>query len=198
MSGTQTSAELTSFFRRIFRNCVQFSRTASIHFHFIDWRHVREMIDAGEGTYSELKNICVWDKGSGSLGAMYRSQHEFVLVFKSGRGRHVRNFATGEKGRYRTNIWKAPGMAQFGKGRAEELGSHPTPKSVPLLIEAIRDCSNPGDLIFDPFCGSDAGAPPSTSTRCISMPRSSDSARSAANPSSTLTAAASTRSRPIA
>ena len=154
MSGKQTSAELTSFFRRVFRNCVQFTRTASIHFHFIDWRHVREMIDAGDGVYTELKNICVWDKQSGGLGAMYRSQHEFVCVFKAGRGRHVRNFATGDKGRFRTNIWRYDGQAQFGKGRTEQLNSHPTPKSVAMVIDAIRDCSNTGDLILDPFCGS--------------------------------------------
>jgi hypothetical protein len=122
MSGGQTSAELTSFFRRVFRNCVQFSRTASIHYHFIDWRHVREMIDAGDGVYAELKNICVWDKQVCGLGSMYRSQHEFVCVFKAGRGRHVRNFATGDKGRHRANIWRADGMSQFGKGPKRSAG----------------------------------------------------------------------------
>lgn len=154
MSGTQTSAELSAFFRRIFRNCVQHSRSASIHYQCIDWRHVREMIDAGDGVYTELKNICVWDKGSGALGSFYRSQHEFVLAFKSGRGRHVNLFGLGETGRYRTNIWRYDGMAQFKKGRKEELAAHPTCKSVAMVTDAIRDCSNPSDLILDPFCGS--------------------------------------------
>lgn len=171
MSGKQTPAELTAFFRRIFRNCTQASRTASIHFQCIDWRHVREMIDAADGIYSEFKNICVWDKGVGSLGSMYRSQHEFVLVFKSGRGRHVRNFATGTNGRYRTNIWSYSGQATFGKGRDEALAAHPTPKSVEMVIDAIRDCSNPGDLILDPFCGSatTAAAAHHTGRRCATV-----------------------------
>jgi DNA modification methylase len=158
MSGSQTSAELTRFFRRIFRNCVQFSRPASIHYQFIDWRHVREMIDAGDGVYTELKNICVWDKGLPSLGSMYRSQHEFCLVFKSGRGRHVRNFATGTHGRTRSNIWRYEGMSGFGKDREALLAAHPSPKNVAMLIDAIRDCSNAGDLILDPFCGSGSTA----------------------------------------
>lgn len=152
MSGSQTSAELAAFLRRIFRNCVEASRKASIHYHCIDWRHVREMIDAGEGVYTELKNICVWDKGQGALSSFYRSQHEFVLVFKAGRGKHINQM--GEAGRYRTNVWAYEGQAQFHKGRKEDLERHPTSKSVPMVVDAIRDCSNPGDLILDPFCGS--------------------------------------------
>ena len=156
MSGQQTSVELVAFLRKVFRNCAEHSHKASIHFHCIDWRHVREMIDAGEGVYTELKNICVWDKGVGSLGSFYRSQHEFVLVFKSGRGKHVNNM--GAAGRYRTNIWSYEGQAQFHKGRQDDLASHPTPKNPAMIVDAIRDCSNPGDLILDPFCGSGSTA----------------------------------------
>jgi DNA modification methylase len=156
MSGKQTEAELTAFFRRVFRNCVQYSRPASIHFQCIDWRHVREMIDAAEGVYTEFKNICVWDKGVPALGSMYRSQHEFILVFKSGRGRHVRNFATGKTGRFRSNIWKYERESHFSKDRDEI--AHPTPKIPAMIIDAIRDVTNPGDLVLDPFCGSGATA----------------------------------------
>jgi DNA modification methylase len=153
MSGEQTPAELTVFFRRIFRNCVQFSRSASIHYQCIDWRHVREMIDAGEGVYTELKQLVVWDKGSGSMGSFYRNQHELILVFKSGRGRHVNNFELGQQ-RYRTNVWAYKGAAGFRKGREEDLAAHPCVKSTAMVIDAIRDCSATGDLILDPFCGS--------------------------------------------
>lgn len=153
MSGEQSSQELMAFFRRVFRNCVQFSRAASIHYHCIDWRHLREMQDAADGVYTEFKQLVVWDKGSGSMGAFYRSQHELICVFKSGRGRHVNNFELGEQ-RYRTNIWRYDGAAQFRKGRQEDLAAHPTVKSTAMVIDAIRDCSNTGDLILDPFAGS--------------------------------------------
>jgi DNA modification methylase len=153
MSGEQTPAELTAFFRRIFRNCVRFSRTASIHYHCIDWRNAREMQDAADGVYTEFKQLIVWDKGAGAMGAFYRSQHELILVFKSGRGRHVNNFELGQQ-RYRTNIWRYDGAAQFRKGRQDDLAAHPTVKSTAMVIDAIRDCSNTGDLILDPFAGS--------------------------------------------
>lgn len=170
MSGEQSASELMAFFRRVFRNCVQFSRPASIHYHCIDWRHAREMQDAADGIYTEFKQLIVWDKGSGSMGTFYRSQHELILVFKSGRGSHVNNFELGQQ-RYRTNIWRYDGAAQFRKGREEDLAAHPTVKPTALVIDAIRDCSNTGDLILDPFAGSGttALAAHHTGRRCATI-----------------------------
>lgn len=170
MSGRQTPAELIAFFRRIFRNCVEVSRAASIHYQCIDWRHVREMLDAADGVYTEFKQMVVWDKGVGAMGAFYRSQHELICVFKSGRGRHVNNFELGKQ-RYRANIWRCAGAAQFRKGRKEDLAAHPTVKPTALVIDAIRDCSNTGDLILDPFAGSGTTAIAShhASRRCATI-----------------------------
>jgi DNA modification methylase len=36
----------------------------------------------------------------------------------------------------------------------EELAVHPTVKPVALVADAIKDCSRPGGLVIDPFCGS--------------------------------------------
>ena len=33
---------------------------------------------------------------------------------------------------------------------------HPTPKPVPFLRRIVRNCSQPGAVILDPFCGSGA------------------------------------------
>src|SRR5690606_4429142 len=57
MSGEQTPAELTAFFRTVFRNCVRFSQGGSIHYQCIDWRHIREMLDAADGVYAEFKQL---------------------------------------------------------------------------------------------------------------------------------------------
>jgi site-specific DNA-methyltransferase (adenine-specific) len=45
------------------------------------------------------------------------------------------------------------GMLQ-GNMAAKEERVHPTQKPVPLFVWCILNCSKPGDLIFDPFCGS--------------------------------------------
>lgn len=95
MSGEQTPAELTAFLRACFRNCVRFSEAASIHYQCMDWRHIREITDAADGVYTELKNLAVWVKPSGSMGTFYRSQHELIFIYKSGTGKHKNNFGLG-------------------------------------------------------------------------------------------------------
>jgi DNA modification methylase len=147
-------SEFTAFQRSIFRNCVRFSKDGSIHFQCMDHRHIREILDAADGVYTEFKQLVVWDKGSGGQGTFYRSQYELIFVFKSGRARHTNNFQLGQTGRYRTNVWKYNGVNTMGKGRADEMAAHATPKSIPMVMDAIRDCSNRGELILDPCLGS--------------------------------------------
>ena len=153
-SGEMSPAEFTAFLRSVFRNCVRFSINGSIHFHFMDWKHSREMHDAADGVYTELKQLIVWAKTNAGMGAFYRSQHELIFVFKSGRGRHTNNFSLGEGGRYRTNVWSYAGCNTFRRGRDADLEAHPTIKPIALLMDAILDCSNRGELVLDPFAGS--------------------------------------------
>lgn len=154
-SGEMTAPEFMGFLRPVFRNCVRFSKDGSLHFHFQDWRHIREMLDAADGVYTEFKQLICWDKGVGGQGTFYRSQYELIFVFKSGKAKHTNNFQLGQHGRYRTNLWSGyPGVNTFRKGRKEDLEAHATPKPIALIIDAIRDCSNPGEIVMDAFCGS--------------------------------------------
>ncbi|HST35953.1 MAG TPA: site-specific DNA-methyltransferase, partial [Allosphingosinicella sp.] len=128
--------------------------SGSIHFHCIDWRHLSEMLAAGEVGYSELKNLCVWSKTNGGMGSLYRSAHELVLVFKAGTGAHINNVELGKNGRYRTNVWSYAGANTFSATRDHDLQMHPTVKPVALVYDAILDCSRRGDIVLDPFAGS--------------------------------------------
>lgn len=154
MSGEQTTPELIAFFRAAFRNCARFSHDGSIHYHCIDWRNFRHMLDAADGVYEEFKQLIVWVKPAGALGAFYRSRHELVCVFKSGRGKHINNFGMGETGRYRTNVVEHPGCSTFSKTRKRDLADHVSVKPTAMIAEFLLDCSNPGDVVLDPFCGS--------------------------------------------
>jgi len=80
-------------------------RDGAIAFVFMDWRHMVELLNAGEQVFSELKNLCVWNKTNGGMGTFYRSKHELIFVFKVGTAPHVNTFGLGETGRYRTNVW---------------------------------------------------------------------------------------------
>jgi hypothetical protein len=92
----------------------------------MDWRHIGETLAAGRAVYSELKNVCVWNKNNGGMGSFYRSQHELVFVFKAGTAPHINNIELGRSGRYRTNVWDYAGVNTFRAGRMEELEMHPT------------------------------------------------------------------------
>lgn len=129
-------------------------RDGAIAFICMDWRHMAELLAAGEKVFSELKNVCVWNKSNGGMGSFYRSKHELVFAFKVGSAPHLNTFGLGDTGRYRTNVWDYPGVNSFRAGRLEELALHPTVKPVALVADAIKDCSRRGDLVLDPFGGS--------------------------------------------
>ncbi|PHR25778.1 MAG: DNA methylase N-4 [Hoeflea sp.] len=120
----------------------------------MDWRHMREVLTAGHSVFSDLKNLCVWNKTNGGMGSFYRSKHELVFVFKKGMAPHINTFGLGDTGRYRTNVWDYPGISSLGASRDEELAMHPTVKPVALIADAIKDCSRRGDIILDVFGGS--------------------------------------------
>jgi DNA modification methylase len=120
----------------------------------MDWRHMDELSAAGARVYDEVKNICVWVKSNAGQGSFYRSQHELVFVFKKGQAPHVNTFGLGQHGRSRSNVWTYPGVNSFRAGRLDELAMHPTVKPVPLVADAIRDCSHRGDIVLDTFLGS--------------------------------------------
>jgi DNA modification methylase len=112
------------------------------------------MMAAGTKVYSELKNLCIWNKSNAGMGSFYRSKHELVFVWKNGTAPHVNNFELGQHGRSRTNVWEYPGISTMRTGRLEELAMHPTVKPVALVADAINDCSRRGGVVLDPFLGS--------------------------------------------
>ena len=118
----------------------------------MDWRHMPEMLAAGHAVYSELKNLCVWNKTNAGMGSFYRSKHELVFVWKNGTAsahQHLRA----------RPAWAIPikrlglrGGEHPRAGRLDELAMHPTVKPVALVADAIKDCSRRGGLVLDPFC----------------------------------------------
>ena len=153
-SGEMSVSEFTTFLRTSFQNLVQHSVDGSIHFVCMDWRHMAEMLAAGEGVYSELKNLIVWAKDNGGMGTFYRSRHELIFAFKNGTAPHINTFELGQHGRYRTNVWQYRGVNTLKTGRMDELALHPTVKPVQMIADAIKDVSARGGIVLDLFGGS--------------------------------------------
>jgi DNA modification methylase len=155
-SGEMSSAEFTDFLRRAMIAARDHSATGSLAYYFMDWRHMTEILSAGQQVYTELLNLCVWAKNNGGMGSFYRSAHELVFLFKNGEVSHRNNIQLGKFGRNRTNVWNYPGANTFSRSDSEGnlLALHPTPKPVALIVDAVKDCTARGDLVVDPFLGS--------------------------------------------
>ena len=73
---------------------------------------------------------------------------------QNGTAPHINTFELGRHGRYRTNVWHYRGVNTLKAGRRDELALHPTVKPVPLVADAILDCSGRGGIVLDLFAGS--------------------------------------------
>jgi DNA modification methylase len=153
-SGEMSSAEFGEFLKSWMRLAAKFSEDGSIHYLCMDWRHVGEMLRAGEEVFGPLQNLVVWNKTNAGQGSFYRSQHELIFVYKNGDAPHLNNIELGRHGRNRSNVWTYAGVNTFRKGRLDELSIHPTVKPIALVADAIKDCSRRGDIVLDPFMGS--------------------------------------------
>ena len=155
----QGSGELSreEFIRFLTDSCTQlknYSKSGAIHFACMDWKHLDDLLTAGRDVYTELKNIVAWVKSTAGMGSLYRSQHELICVFKSGTGRHINNIELGKNGRHRTNVWDYDSASTQARKGNNVLELHPTVKPVQLVMDALLDCSNRGDIVLDSFLGS--------------------------------------------
>jgi DNA modification methylase len=153
-SGEMSEVAYTAFLESFVRMVIAHSKDGSIHYLFIDWRHLPELLGAARPLFSEWKNVLVWNKSNAGQGSFYRSKHELILVFKNGTAPHINNFGLGAEGRHRANVLDFPGVNSLHPARRGDLALHPTVKPVALVADLIRDCSRRNGLILDPFGGS--------------------------------------------
>jgi DNA modification methylase len=153
-SGEMSREEFVSFLHASLSAACSVSRAGSVHYVCMDWRHIAELLEAGQRAYSEILNLAVWVKSNAGQGSFYRSQHELIAVFRFGDVPHQNNIELGRYGRNRSNVWHYAGVNTFRAGRLKELNSHPTVKPVALVADAIKDCTKRGDIVLDTFSGS--------------------------------------------
>jgi DNA modification methylase len=153
-SGEMTEEQFIAFLRETHAPGVQMSRNGAVHFICMDHHHVDQLITAVDELYGKRLNICVWRKSNAGMGALYRSQHELVLVYRVGDAAHRNNVELGKHGRNRTNVWDYPSVNTFKGSRRHDLALHPTVKPIALVADAILDVTKPGEIVFDGFLGS--------------------------------------------
>lgn len=153
-SGEMTETEFAEFISKFMQHLIKFSIDGSLHYLFMDWAGLNTLLTQGKRHYTELKNIAVWNKLIGGMGALYRSQHEMIPIFKNGKAKHQNHIKLGKNGRYRTNIWDYPGIRATNPSSLELLKLHPAVKAVPMLHDILLDSSSKNDIVLDCFGGS--------------------------------------------
>jgi hypothetical protein len=104
-SGEMPERQYIAFLKEALGNAARVSTAGAVHYVCIDWRHVAELISAGRTVYGDMLNVCVWCKTNAGQGSYYRSQHEFICVFRVGDASHQNNIQLGRFGRNRSNVW---------------------------------------------------------------------------------------------
>ena len=120
-SGEMSRQEYVGFLIETLGNAATHSRAGALHYVCMDWRHLRELREAGQQTYGEMLNLAVWVKSNAGQGSFYRSQHELIGVFRVGEAPHLNNIELGRHGRSRSNVWHYAGVNSFRAGRMDEL-----------------------------------------------------------------------------
>jgi DNA modification methylase len=153
-SGEMSEREFRKFLSETLGAAAQVSRDGAVHFVCMDWRHLDDVSAAVRNVYHDLLNICVWNKSNAGMGSLYRSKHEFVLIYKVGTAPHFNAVELGKHGRNRTNVWDYASVNSMAGSRREDLALHPTVKPVALVADALQDVTRRGELVFDMFSGS--------------------------------------------
>ncbi len=111
-----------------------------------------------------LNEIC-WYKPNAAPNLacrMFAASHETLLwARKTKKARHKFNYEFVKKAKWEGDFIKKPGKQMRSlwaintpKTSEKKYGKHPTQKPEALLERIILACSDEGDIVLDPFCGS--------------------------------------------
>lgn len=105
-------------------------------------KNVHPIMDAAFAAGFQLHNLLAWDKVTPTANRWYMKNLEFTLYLWKGRARTIND----------------PSSKQLLRGGIDKLCGHPTEKPVYLMAEYIRNSSQKGETVLDPFMGSGSTA----------------------------------------
>ena len=143
-SGEMTEPEFIEFLSKALGLVRLNSKSGSVHFICMDWRHAGELLTAGKRTYNTFLNLCVWAKDNGRKSACSTVLNTSWFSSSAMVPSHTGTiFNSGNTDQNRTNLWKYPGVNTLSRSGDEGNLSalHPTVKPVAMIKDAILDCS---------------------------------------------------------
>lgn len=167
VSGIADDKMIRPFFRAILSACRQNTVLFGHIYVCCDWHSASVIETVAKQVELPAKNLIVWDKGDGGIGAMYQTCHELIWFFDNSPSNKTTT-QTEQRG-VRTvngvpNIWRFPRVPS--KERA-----HNAAKPVDLIAVGIENGSDVGQIVLDLFLGSGSTlmAAERTGRRCYGM-----------------------------
>ncbi len=105
----------------------------------VNARNLKDLQTEAEKVGFVFQNLLVWKKGNATPNKYYMQQLEFILMLRKGAAKNINDMGT-------TNCLSTPNI--IGKK------VHPTEKPIALMDIMIRNSTNEGDIVLDPFAGS--------------------------------------------
>lgn len=116
-----------------------------------DWRSWSAWWGVAAEVELAVKNCVVWDKGGG-MGAMYMNAHELILFASNApKLRKTGQKRSGERPVGDMNVWR---ITRASKDEQAEGGGHNAQKPIALVIRAVDNSTEPGEIVLDLFGGS--------------------------------------------
>jgi len=149
VAGITDDNMVRSFFRDIMTNLKLTAKPYSHIYICCDWHSAFSIEAVARAIELKAKNLCIWDKGDGGVGAMYQQCYEMVWFFDNspiakttmGKVKAGVRTVTGK-----SNIWR---VKRHMKDRV-----HNAQKPVDLVRIPVGASSDSGDLVLDLFGGS--------------------------------------------
>lgn len=138
------------------------SLDGAVHYVCAPWRHIGQLLEAGQRVYGAALNLVVWIKSDDvDEGPLYSNQHALIGVFCVGGQPHLKI----RKRRLRSNVWRYAAPDQFQTG----LSARP----VAMVADAIKDVTRKGDIVIDTFArwGTTIIAAERVGRRCYALER---------------------------
>jgi DNA modification methylase len=137
------------FFRDIGRASMEWVENFGHVYLCCDW-HTASVIQSVIGEVGlTAKNLCVWDKGDGGIGANYQQCYELIWFFTNSpraKGTMARKEAGEKTVNGVPNIWRFP--------RVQKDRIHNAEKPVGMVSVPITNGSKQGNIVLDFFSGS--------------------------------------------
>ena len=151
VAGVTDDKMVRPFFRNVFGVCRDNTKLYSHIYVCCDWHSAFSLEGVAREQNLTPKNLCIWDKGDGGVGAMYQQCYEMVWFFACSpvakKTHGVKKIGDGERTiNGKPNIWRHK--------RATKDRKHNAQKPVGMIENAIINSSDIGGICIDFFQGS--------------------------------------------